>query len=146
MKATQHSRGGEDGSVVVEFVFLGLLLLIPLTYLVLMFARLQAGTYAVTHAARESGRVFIAASSPSAEGAARAAAELAFEDQGFGGQGTLTISCASLPCLQPQNRITTTARVHVPLPFIPAVARDVIPLEVPVSAEHVTVTDQYRRY
>ena len=35
---------GEGGSAVVEFVVLGVLMLIPLVYLVMMLARVQAGS------------------------------------------------------------------------------------------------------
>ena len=53
----RHS--GEQGSAVVEFVTLGVLLLVPLIYLVLTVARIQAGAYAVSMAAREAGRAFV---------------------------------------------------------------------------------------
>ncbi|MEI2777030.1 MAG: TadE family protein [Tetrasphaera sp.] len=136
----------EEGSAVVEFVFLGVILLVPLIYLTMMIARVQAGSYAATQAAREAGRAFVTAESEdSASGRARAAAEIAFADQGFGGgEGTLGISCSASPCLTPQERIDISTQVTVPLPFIPSFARDVVPLEVPVSATHVVIVDRFR--
>lgn len=135
----------DDGSAVIELTWLGVLLLVPLVYLVLMIARLQAGTYAVTQAAREAGRTYITAPEDgSAEGRALAAADIAFEDQGFDvGQGELSIACSATPCWTPEARVTTTATVTVPMPFVPALAREVLPLEVPVSASQVSSVPRY---
>jgi hypothetical protein len=137
---------GEGGSALVEFVFLGVLLLVPLVYLVMTLARLQAGAYAASTAAREGARGFVTATSnQSAEPRARAAARLAFEDQGFfPADGDVTLGCDGDPCLRPEGRVEVQATVRVPLPFVPAFARDLVPLEVPVSASHVGVVDRFR--
>lgn len=137
---------GERGSAVVEFVVLAVLMLVPLIYLVMTMARLQAGAYAASAAAREAARGFVTArSETSAQPRALAAAGIAFEDQGFvGGQGVLTIQCDGSPCLRPEGRIEVVATVTVPLPFVPTFARDLVPLEVPVSASHVGVVDRFR--
>ena len=42
----------------VEFVFLAVVLLVPLVYLVITVARIQAGSLAVEQAAREASRAF----------------------------------------------------------------------------------------
>jgi Flp pilus assembly protein TadG len=140
-RVTRH----EDGSAIVEFVFLAVLLMVPLIYLVMMMGRLQAGAYAATTAAREAGRAYVTADQEQAGGArADAAARIAFEDQGFGGNGSLRLSCDGSPCLRPEGRVETTTTVTVPLPLIPAFARSVIPLEVPVSASHVSTVDRFR--
>ena len=52
-RRTPRVAHDERGSAVVEFVVLGVLMLVPLIYLVMMMARLQAGSFAVTQAARE---------------------------------------------------------------------------------------------
>lgn len=136
----------ERGSAVVEFVYLGVLMLVPLVYLVMALARIQAGAYATTQAAREAGRAFVTAESAAgAESRARSAAEIAFEDQGFGeGNGSLTIACDGSPCLRPEGRVEMTAEVTVPLPLIPSFARDVVPLAVPVSATHLATVERFR--
>ncbi|WP_307818201.1 TadE/TadG family type IV pilus assembly protein [Janibacter endophyticus] len=134
----------DEGSAVVEFVILAVVLLVPLIYLVLMLARLQAGTFAVTQAARESGRAFVTAQSEeTAPARAETAAGIAFEDQGFGAQGRLEVKCTQTPCLTPEGEIRSVATVVVPLPLVPAFARDVVPLEVPVSASQVSVVPRY---
>lgn len=136
---------GEAGSAVVEFVFLAVLMMIPLIYLVMMLGRLQAGAYAATAAAREAGRAYVTAAGEDAAGQrADAAARIAFEDQGFGSQGRLDLVCDGTPCLRSEGRIEITARVSVPLPLVPGFARAVVPLEVPVTASHVAVVDRFR--
>ena len=135
----------EEGSAIIEFVFLGVLLLVPLVYLVMALARIQAGSYAVTTAAREAGRAYVTTSTgQDANARADAAAGIAFADQGFSGMGSLEVTCSTSPCLTPDARIETTARVRVPLPLIPAFAREVVPLEVPLSATHLSTVDRFR--
>lgn len=136
---------GEEGSAIIEFIFLGVLMLVPLIYLVMTLGRIQAGSYAVTTAAREAGRAFVTTEAgEDATARADAAANIAFGDQGFDGMGTLEIACSVSPCLTPDARIETTARVIVPLPLIPAFARDVVPLEVPLTASHLSTVDRFR--
>lgn len=133
----------EGGTAVVEFVFLTVVVLVPLLYLVLTVARIQAGTYAVAQAAREAGRAYVTAEDPgSAPARAFAAADIAFTDFGF--EGDLEIGCDGSPCLRPEGRITTHAVVQVPLPLVPDFARAVVPLQVPVSSTSVSTVDRFR--
>ena len=135
----------ERGSGVVEFVVLAVLLLIPLVYLVMTLARVQAGSYAVAQAAREAGRAYVTAGA--GEGAAaraQAAARIAFLDHSFEESGRLAIACDGTPCLRPDGRVDTTATVQVPLPLVPSFVRDVIPLSVPVTASHLSTVDRFR--
>lgn len=137
---------GERGTAIVEFVFLAVVLMVPLIYLVMMLSRLQAGAYAASAAAREAGRAFVTASSAeAAAGRAQAAARIAFGDQGFrNGQASLAMSCDGSPCLRPEGRVEMVATVTVPLPLVPAFARRVVPLEVPLTARHLAVVDRFR--
>ena len=137
--------GREGGSAVVEFVFLAVLLMVPLFYLVMVMARLQAGAYAVSAAAREAGRAYTTAESP-AEGPARAqaAADIAFGDQGFAGGGAVAIGCDGTPCFRPDGRVEVTASLTVPLPLVPSVFAGVVPTAIPVSATHVATVDRFR--
>ena len=139
-------RGGpERGSAVVEFVVLGVLLLVPLVYLVLMLARVQAGAFAVSQAAREAGRAFVTASADEdAAARAQAAARISFEDHDVADTGRLTVACSAAPCLSPDARVRTTATVAVPRPRVPAFVRGSVPLSVPVSATHVATVDRFR--
>ena len=103
-------RRRERGSAIVEFVFLGVLVTLPVFYLVVALARLQAGAYAVSAASREAGRTFVTAeSSGAAPARARAAAAIAFADQGFTGQGQVAIACSAAPCLTRDAQVRTRA-------------------------------------
>jgi Flp pilus assembly protein TadG len=137
---------GERGSAVVEFVFLETLLLIPLIYLVMTLARVQAGAFAVATAAREAGRAYVTApDGGSAQSRATDAARIAFEDQGFGGvAGQVSVSCDGAPCLRPEGRVQIEGRLRVALPLVPAFARRVVPLQVTLRASHVETVDRFR--
>ena len=142
---TRSTRRDERGSALVEFVFLSIVLLIPLVYLVLSLGRLQAGSYAVSAAAREAARAFVTAdASDSATSRAEAAAEIAFDDQGFGQQGRIQVSCSATPCLTPEATVSVRAEVSVPLPLIPDFARSVVPLQIPVSSTVTVSVDRFR--
>lgn len=138
-------RRDERGTAVVEFIVLGVVLLLPLVYLVMFLGRVQAGAYAATAAAREAGRAYVTATSgESAPGRAQSAARIAFEDQGFEDTGEVTVTCNGSPCLRPEGRVLVSAQVTVPLPLIPAFARGVIPLQVPVTTTYVGTVDRFR--
>jgi hypothetical protein len=143
-------RGAESdtqvGSAIVEFVFLAVLMMVPLFYLVMVLARLQAGAYAVSAASREAGRAYVTASAQdSAPGRAQSAARLAFADQGFGDrEGRIEqIRCDRTPCLTPSGRITITATVLVPMPLVPAFFSGIVSTQVPVTATHVETVDRF---
>lgn len=139
-------RRDEGGSAVVEFVFLAVLLMVPLFYLVMTLSRVQAGAYAASTAAREAGRAYVTASDQDAASfRAEVAARIAFEDQGFGpDEARIALACDGAPCLRPDGRIGFTATVTVPLPLVPSFARAVVPLQVPITASHVAVVDRFR--
>ena len=91
----------DRGSAAVEFIVMGVGLLVPAMYLGLAAASVQSGVYASTQSVREAARAFVTAGSP-AEGFARAttAAQLSFDDHGIDlPPKALTITCSSLPCL-----------------------------------------------
>lgn len=133
----------DAGSAVVEFLGIGLVLLVPLVYLVLVLAELQAATFAAEAAAREAGRIL--ATDPSAHERAAAAVELALADQGVDAVAAeaLSITCGGGGCSEPGERIGVEVAVAVPLPMVPAFLRDSVPAQVPVSATHVAVVDRF---
>lgn len=137
---------GESGSATVEFVFLAVVLIVPLFYLVGTLGRVQAGSYAATMAAREAGRAYVTADEPGeAVVRARAAAQLAFEDQGFGGrEATMRLGCDRTPCLRPGGTVRVDTVVRVPLPLVPAFAEGDLPPAVVLRATHVASVDRYR--
>lgn len=140
-------RGLEEGNAIVEFLGAALILLLPVMYLALTLGRIQAATFAVGGAAKESARAFVTADSAE-QGEARAgvAVSLALDDQGFADvrpADVLSISCSSTPCLAPGNEVVTVVRYDVPLPFVPPAVRTWVPLSVPVEAVHVSPVDTY---
>lgn len=134
----------DDGRAIVEFVFLGILLLVPLLYLVLVVARVQAAAFSVSAASREAGRAFTTATTDG-EGYARAeaAAEISFGDYGFADVGSVAISCDGAPCLRPEGRVTAQATTTVRLPLMPDFLASALPTALPVSAIHVAVVDRF---
>ena len=121
----------EDGSAAVEFVFLGVLLLIPLVYLILTAGQVQGAAYAMVGAAEHAAKVYAAASpGDGLESQARAAAELALTDFGFDADALeLQITC-SPECGAPGSTVTVTAAMSVPLPFAGALGVDLAPVRV----------------
>jgi hypothetical protein len=135
----------QGGSAVVEFVFLAVLMMVPLFYFVMVLARLQAGAYGVSAAAREAGRAFVTAPEPGqAQSRALSAAGLAFADQGFEKRDARTeFRCDGTPCLRPDGRIRITATVWVPMPLVPAFFSGRVPMRIPVTATHVVTADRF---
>jgi len=146
-RARAAGRSADAGSALVEFLGISLVLLVPIVYLVLVLGRIQAATFATEGAAREAARVYVVADD-TRQGAARAvtAVGVALTDQGFDDDpaAALTVRCSSDPCLTPGAEVAATVQVRVPLPFVPSFVRDVVPLEVPVTAERVAPVDAYR--
>ncbi len=112
----------ERGSALVEFTWLGILLLVPLVYIVLSVFEVQRGAYAVSTASRSAARAYSLAPSE-AEGLARAkaAAQVALSDQGLTGQSfDLVVSCTPTgSCLSPGSTITVRLKTWVELPLLP---------------------------
>lgn len=141
------AEGADDGSAIVEFLGITLILLVPTVYLVLVLGRLQAGLFAAESAAAQAARAFVVAGDVGAGRAgALASVRVALDDQGFGGvaaEDALLLECSTEPCREPGSTVATQVAVDVPLPFVPGFVRDVVPLSVRVSASHVAAVDQY---
>lgn len=95
----------DEGSTVVEFVFLAAVILIPLIYVVLAASALQRSAFGVTEAARQAGRAYATADD---EGSARSRAayamRLALEDQGLSMDGAqLRFVAAGGDCQGPET-------------------------------------------
>jgi TadE-like protein len=137
---------GEEGSALVEFVFLAVVMLVPIVYLIVTLARIQAGTLAVEQASREAGRVFVTAPDPSS-GRSRAefAAALSYRDQGFSppGAGQVTVDCSAASCLAPGSRVTVRTELTVALPGVPRFLAQVMPVSVTIAATHMSTVDAF---
>jgi Flp pilus assembly protein TadG len=121
---------GERGSALVEFVFIALVVFVPLIYIVAGFSAVQRGVFASTAAAREAGRAIGTAPNP-ATGQERAlrAAQLAVEDQSIDTTDVRVayaapgVDCADaggyIPTLAPGEEFSVCVTVTVRIPFLP---------------------------
>jgi hypothetical protein len=135
----------DSGRAIIEFLVVGLLLLVPVVYFVATLSRVQAAAFAVSTASREAGRAFTTATDDgSAFARAQAAARIAFEDYDFGADGAVRLQCDGSPCLRPQGRVEAVATVDVRLPLVPDLLQGALPAVLPVSATHVATVDRFR--
>lgn len=111
----------EEGSAVVEFTFLALLLMVPLVYFIITVGQIQGGSFAVVGAADQAAKVFVAQpDAPSAQAAAEQAAIIALADFGHdAGQARVSTRCDPADCQAAGTAVTVTVNLTVPLPFVP---------------------------
>jgi len=135
----------DAGNAILEFVFLAVLLMVSLVYVLITVFLVQAGAYAASSAARESGRVFATADSADvAAERAYAAARIVMRDSGLTlDRDDVRITCSSEPCLAPGSTVTVVITQRIELPLVPKVLGRA-PGSVRVSSEHVEVVDRYR--
>ena len=111
----------EQGSAVVEFTFLALLLMVPLVYFVITVGQIQGGSFAVVGAADQAAKVYVAQpDEPAAQAAAEQAVSIALAD--FGHQpdkASISTMCDPADCQAPGTAVTITVSLSVPLPFAP---------------------------
>jgi hypothetical protein len=146
---TPRRRGDRDeqGSALVELTWLGLLLMIPLLWIVLGVFEVQRGAFAVTSAARSAGRAF-ALAPDDATGRARvdAVVRRALADQGLEGEPfSVQISCTPDPrdCHQGTSVITVRISSGVDVPLLPDVLGGGAP-RVALDAQHTVPIGHYQ--
>lgn len=137
----------EKGSASLEFITIGLVLLVPLVYLVLAMSAIQSAAMAAEGGARQAARVFVQSTTDSAaERSAIRAVEFALADGGVNADTVaISVTCDPQPtrCLSRRGFVTVTIDVSVPLPLVPPVFADSFPLTVPL---HATATQQVSRF
>ncbi len=137
----------DRGSASLEFVTVGMILLLPLVYLVLVVAAVQAGALAAEAAARQAARIFVqSADEASAAASAVTAVQFALADHGVDPDSAIiTVSCSPQPtaCLTRRGLVTVAIDIVVPLPLAPAVLTGGFALSVPL---HATATQQVSRF
>lgn len=136
---------GDRGSALVEFLVVGVGVLVPVGYLALAATTVQAEVLAGTQAVREAGRAFSTAATVD-EGRARAAAaaRLAFADHGLEAPADgVRITCVGGPCLSPGSTVDVRLSWSVPLPWVPTLA-DAAEPAIPLAAQHLVPIDDYR--
>ena len=123
MTRSRTHRHSEEGSALVELSWLGILLLIPMLWIVISVFEVQRGAFAVSGAARAAGRAYALAPTD-AEGRQRAdaAARQALADQGVAGARLeVRITCTPYPrdCHSGTSVITVVVASRVDLPLLP---------------------------
>ncbi|HET7683966.1 MAG TPA: hypothetical protein VFK34_09910 [Marmoricola sp.] len=137
----------QRGTAIVEFVWLAILLLVPLLYIVVAVFETQRAAYAASAAARSASRAFV--TSPDQETGrirAEAAASLAFRDQGIDAQDfELRLTCRPEPtaCLSPGSVVMAEIHSAVALPLVPAALGGNTP-SIGVDAVHQSPYGQFR--
>jgi len=119
----------EKGSALVEFVFIALVVFVPLIYIVAGFSAVQRGVFASTAAAREAGRAIATAPDPgSGQERALRAAQLAVEDQSvdvtdlrlaYAAAGADCDAAGYTPTLTPGEEFSVCVTVTVRIPLLP---------------------------
>jgi hypothetical protein len=120
----------DAGSAVLDFVFVAVVVMVPLIYLIVAVATVQRSQLAVTQAAREAGRAFATSDgAATAPGRVRAAVRLALRNQGLDDDGAVRFVPAGASCsagsispdLTPGAAFTVCVTRHVTLPAVPSV-------------------------
>jgi Flp pilus assembly protein TadG len=121
-------RHDDSGTAIIEFIFVAIIVMVPLMYLIVAVASVQRSELAVSQAAGETGRAFATAAEPGgAMARARAAVHLALHDEGLPDDALLrfvsvTGSCtgpAVVPTLAPGTQFTVCVTRHTGIPAIP---------------------------
>lgn len=147
-RAQPRRRSGacDRGSAAIEFIVLGVGLLVPLVYLAAAAATVQAAAFASAQAAREAGRAFSSSATPTlGRRLAESAARLAFVDHGLVlPSGAMRIACTDGPCLSPGSAVEVVLAWEVPLPWLPGARASDVPARIPVEARHRVPIDDFR--
>lgn len=126
-----RGRASEDGgNAIIEFVFVAVILLVPLVYLIAAVATVQRNTLAVTEAARDAGRAYATSDDPgTARRRAQVAVRLALGDQGVPDDVDVRFVAATGGCdgpavtprLAPGAEFAVCVTRSVALPGVPSV-------------------------
>lgn len=128
----------------VEFVFLGVLLLVPLAYIIVAALTVQKSAFGVTAATREAGRAFVTTTDGDPTARAQAAAALAMRDQGLDlPAGALQVTCDG-DCLAPGARVHVSLDYSVDLPLLPRALAGHPVGSIVVHGRHTEIVDEFK--
>jgi Flp pilus assembly protein TadG len=140
----------DGGSAIIEFVFVAVIVMVPLVYLVVAVASIQRSELAVSQAAREAGRAFATADrADQALPRADTAVRIALANQGLSDDVDVRYvpagaSCAG-PAITPRLvagvQFTVCVTRHVTVPGVPSVLEG---KGITTVGEYVVHIDDYR--
>lgn len=147
LRVLRGDVNADSGSASLEFITAGLVLLLPIVYLVLTMSAIQGGALAVEGASRQAARVYVdARSTEQAHADASAAMAVALADYGIDAtEAKVIVSCRPDPgdCLARRGFVTVSVTSTIALPLIPPVLSLHGPAGVPLSS---TATEQVSRF
>jgi Flp pilus assembly protein TadG len=124
-------RQGQRGSAIIEFIFVALLVLIPLVYVVVAVAVVQRSRVSMTDAARDVGRAIGSSASPQeADRKAAAALRIALANHAVSPDDVelryvpASADCSSTaiaPDLTPGAEFAVCVTTHQDLPGVPSI-------------------------
>lgn len=132
----------DEGTAIVEFLWLGLLLLIPLAYLILSLFQVQRGAFAVADASRAAGRAWVSAPAGSdRDRLASLAAALALRDEGLVlPDEALSLTCENR-CCPGTGSLHVSVSIDVALPGVAVFGSALAPIA--VTGRHTEVIDRF---
>lgn len=119
-RPSSETVADERGSASLEFLTVGMILLVPLVYLVLAVASIQAAALGVEGAARQAARVAVVRADAAAPGAGvERTVRVVLADYGVdAGAASVDVDC-SAACDEPGSRIVVRVTAAVALPLVP---------------------------
>ena len=136
---------GDEGNALVEFVYLSVILMVPLVYVLITVFFLQRASFGTTEAVRQAGRAYARAGDvDEAERRGTLAASLALKDQGITEDVMPTFTCLGGPCLSQGSRVRVTLTYRVRLPVLGAVFGRGSGGTIPVTATHTEYVDVFK--
>jgi hypothetical protein len=125
MRRWSHWAKNDDGSAALEFITIGVILLVPLAYLVLTLGAVQQTMLGAEAAARHTARVIGQAENPDAAARSGDAVLTSVIDE-YGMQASdvgVWVTCTPAGAECPVAGATVIVRVeaHVSLPFVPPI-------------------------
>jgi hypothetical protein len=121
---TPSTTRSERGSALVELCWLGILLVLPMLWIVMSVFEVQRGAFGASAAARAAARAYaLAPDDATGEVRAREAARVALADQGVRGvTPDVRVTCMPYPgsCHSGTSVITVDVHSQVVLPLMPS--------------------------
>jgi len=135
----------ERGSASLEFLTIGMLLLVPLVYLVLAVAAIQAGALGVEGAARQAARIAVTTVGRDATDAAvDRAVRITLADYGIDADAaSVTVACDRADCSEPGARVRVSVAARVVLPLVPDVLSLTAIGSVPIEASATQTVSRF---
>lgn len=147
LAARLAAAASERGSASLEFLTVGIILLVPIVYLVLVVAAIQGGALAVEGAARQAARIAVQGSADEGtDVAVERAVRVTLADYGVDADAaSVTIECSATDCVEPGSRIRVSVVARVSLPLVPDfLALDAVG-SVPLEASATQTVSRFAR-